>query len=389
MAHMSAPPAPERRSTRLMHLDALRGLFLFMMAVDHIPSDLQIVTNHPWGFMSAAEGFVFLAGLMGGMIYTRKLALIPGPSAAAGIRRRALTIYLWHFGTFMVMLLGVWLTLRLTGSAPGGAPPVMAQRPALAFLAGGTLLYQPGLLDVLPLYCVLILCLPWLLQLLEGGHRRALVLGSFAVWAATNAFWPQQPIVAAGGLLNTGAFNLGAWQLLYILGVVFGHASARGESLLPAPRPGLIALILLTAALLWANRRGYFLTGWPPELHHWLTNKNNLAPLRLLNVFLLFYLGYLVLWRFPRILHIRPLAFLGQHSIAVFCFHVLIAYKINALPHIFAATETGRFWATMLMLSALFLAAGVHAASSESSGRRSQPSTPRSPAVPVRDIGAA
>src|SRR4051812_24501978 len=58
-------------STRLTHVDTLRGVLLVLMAINHIPSDLRAVTDHPLGFMSAAEGFVFMAGLMAGYVYTR------------------------------------------------------------------------------------------------------------------------------------------------------------------------------------------------------------------------------------------------------------------------------------------------------------------------------
>jgi hypothetical protein len=383
---MSALPQPPRQ--RFVYLDALRGLFLFMMAMDHIPSELQVVTNHPWGFVSAAEGFVFLAGFMGGMIYTRKLALSPFRSVVSSTRRRAGTIYAWHLAIYLVVLVGVVVTVRLTGMPPGGTPELMHTRPLVASLAGAGLIYQPGMMDILPLYCLLFLLLPVMLRLLERGHRRVLLLGSFALWAATNVWMPQQPIV--GAVVNTGAFNFGAWQLLFVAGTVFGHAHSRGEQLLPAPRASLIALILIAAAVLWANRRGFVVTGWPQELHHWLVNKNNLAPLRMVNVAVLFYLGHLVLQRFPQVLQWKPFALLGQHSIAVFSIHVVVATAINALPWIFAATPEGRFLATLVMLTALFLAAGLHAGWRHlAESRARQPATRRSPSVPLGDIGAA
>ena len=58
---------------RFAYLDVLRGALLVVMAINHVPSDLHVLTDHFFGYMSAAEGFVFLAGLMAGLVYTRML----------------------------------------------------------------------------------------------------------------------------------------------------------------------------------------------------------------------------------------------------------------------------------------------------------------------------
>ena len=41
-------------------LDSLRGLMLVGMAVNHIASPLQVLTDHPFGYTTSAEGLVFL-----------------------------------------------------------------------------------------------------------------------------------------------------------------------------------------------------------------------------------------------------------------------------------------------------------------------------------------
>ena len=57
-----APGAvPSRRDTLF---DSLRGLLLVTMAINHIPSDLHPLTDGALGFVSSAEGFVFLSGLV-------------------------------------------------------------------------------------------------------------------------------------------------------------------------------------------------------------------------------------------------------------------------------------------------------------------------------------
>ena len=52
-------------------LDALRGLFLVWMTLTHLPTRFSDFVNQPIGFVSAAEGFVFISALLVGRIYMR------------------------------------------------------------------------------------------------------------------------------------------------------------------------------------------------------------------------------------------------------------------------------------------------------------------------------
>ena len=53
--------SPEFAMTRWREIDALRGLMLVMMTITHLPTRLSITLGQPLGFVSAAEGFVFLS----------------------------------------------------------------------------------------------------------------------------------------------------------------------------------------------------------------------------------------------------------------------------------------------------------------------------------------
>ena len=50
----------EKTAGRFAYLDVLRGALLVVMAINHVPSDLHAITDHFFGYVSAAEGFVFL-----------------------------------------------------------------------------------------------------------------------------------------------------------------------------------------------------------------------------------------------------------------------------------------------------------------------------------------
>ena len=348
----------KKTSDRFAYLDVLRGGLLVVMAVNHVPSDLHAITDHFLGYMSAAEGFVFLAGLMAGLVYTRMLVR-SGPKAVrrASLKREG-TIYAYHLGAYLFIFVWVAGCRFWADFTPPAVPAQILNHPMIALLAGPALIYQPSLFDVLPMYFCFVLLIPVLLGILERGYRKSLFAMSLAAWALANILLPQSPYVTAS--INSGAFNIASWQLLFVTGVIFGHAWTRGLRLLPAVKPFVVMLAALAACWLFLIRHAYVPSGIPGPVLSWLVNKNNLAPLRLLNVAILFWLAHLLLHRHPNLLGWKPLEFLGRHSIFVFTVHIGIAYVIYTFPAEFAQDAGGRFAGTSLMLGGLFAAAGLH-----------------------------
>lgn len=363
-APVPAAGAPQR----LLHIDALRGVLLILMGVNHVPGPLHSLTNHPLGFVSAAEGFVFLSGLMCGLVYSRRYYKAGLANLREATFGRARLVYLYHAATFVTVLVGLKVFAHLQGAPSPAAPPLLITDPFTSLLCALLFIQQPSLFDILPLYCVFLLVLPWLVVACIHGHRRGVVTGSFLIWATAIAFSPQHPLIK--GFVNTGSFNLLAWQLLFIVGAVFGYNWAANRTAVLRPGVGKVLVALLLAALLFATRHAFIHLPLSPRWLDWLTNKNNLAPLRLLNAGLLFYLTYVLVSRFPRWFSWRPLAFLGQHSIFVFAVHILIAYAIQSFPAVFDGSEAGRWTSTGLMLATLFGAAIVHGKTQARAKRR-------------------
>jgi hypothetical protein len=65
---------PTRASDRLWELDALRGLMLVLMTLTHMPTGFAHYLSQPFGFVSAAEGFVLLSALLSGRVYGARAA---------------------------------------------------------------------------------------------------------------------------------------------------------------------------------------------------------------------------------------------------------------------------------------------------------------------------
>src|SRR6185437_9186863 len=99
---------PASKPARRPELDALRGLFLILMVMAHLPTVLSDWANQPIGFISAAEGFVGLSALLTGFIYFRKIAE-DERGVWRKLWRRSLRIY-----SYQIILLALLFTVAAT-----------------------------------------------------------------------------------------------------------------------------------------------------------------------------------------------------------------------------------------------------------------------------------
>jgi hypothetical protein len=148
---------------RRPELDALRGLFLVWMTLTHLPTHLSDLVNQPFGYISSAEGFVFLSALLVARISTRQ-ALDDQLGLRAKLWKRAFKIY----GVHLVMLafaftIAAGLAIATHRAAIYNLLNFYIAHPATAILGSLLLLYCPPLLDILPMYVVFLAASPLVL----------------------------------------------------------------------------------------------------------------------------------------------------------------------------------------------------------------------------------
>lgn len=326
------------------------------MAMNHIESDVRLVTDQVLGFVSSAEGFIFLSGLVAGWVYSRRLRERGTEIATTAIHRRMGEIYRMHLLTYFGSFVWMVLFIRMTGDVPPLLPGLFAAEPWTAVVLGPPLLYQPGLLDILPLYCVFFLALPSILRALASGRTVFVLAGSALLWAAAQC--ASGPVIFWGGRINLGAFHPLAWQFLFVAGAAIGVRRTSGEATLK-PAATLIAATAAAAAVFWALRHGSLAFAFPPGGLGRLVDKTLLGPLRLANFACLAYLFGCIGAVFPRVLQIRSLAFIGQASLPVFAAQALVAMVVLTYPELFFFTPAGRWSATAAMVVTVFGTAGV------------------------------
>jgi hypothetical protein len=367
-------PKPSARDLRF---DTLRGLFLVCMTINHLPTQIRKVTDQSIGVFSAAEGFVFLSGLLAGWVYTRKLRERGARGLWSAVLVRATVIYRWHIASFIGAFISVLVIEHATGFCSTNVPRLFFQHPAQALGLGLTLLYQPGLLDLLPMYCVFVAFLPLVIHGLESGRGWLVLSLSAALWL----FIQWAPPVDGAPLypVNTGSFNLLAWQFIFIAGVAVGHARLSGRPQVVRPNPWVVIAASAIAVYAFGLRQ----LGWPPlwtdRVYGLLLNKPALGLLRMGDFAAVAYLVAILGQRHPKLLSILPLEFLGRHSLVVVATQSVAIMTVLQIPAL-TSTEFDRTLVALSMVAIIFAAAGIEQAIK--ARRRADSSSAQNPVSP-------
>lgn len=317
------------------------------MTLTHLPTKVSVVSNQTFGFVSGAEGFIFLSAFMVGQLETWKERKGGQAAVLRDISRRTFRIYLYH-----CVLLAIAFTLvaevgvSFHRLALQNLLSFYLQNPKEAVVAALLLEYRPSLLDILPMYILFMLLTPVARAVSRRWSWDPVLYISFGVWTAAQ-FGLRTWLYRRGNLFgltvpenSTGAFDLYAWQLLWIVGLALGTIYAEwmagaGErdarrTEFAVPR-WLLRLSIGVAAVFLILRYSPVDQWMRPEVYGWLIDKWHLGPARVINFAAL----SIVLLRFgsqiAALPFMKPLAALGQASIEVFSVHVLCCLSGDAL----------------------------------------------------------
>ncbi|MEN3976674.1 OpgC domain-containing protein [Emcibacter sp. SYSU 3D8] len=356
----ATPQAPERYEV----LDGLRGYFLVFMLLNHLSfqySYFLVKVNHgELGFVQDAQGFVFLSGLLIGMVYAGRMTSRGLLATGTIMWRRALELFVYAVSCLAIIL----VLARLLPSAQA------AWKPWLGDLLGGGpaykvaalfLLYQPTYMDILPQYIVYLIAAPPLLWLCVHGKWHWMAIGSALLWFCVQIGFhlPLSGYIddaldsAKGGLAMRTTFNMLAWQIVFMGGMVLGTLTRRGtidwRGVFSPGRRVLMNASLAVVVFFMCIKLGWTAGLLPAEMLARFGEFNNRPEFSTVYLLNFAALAYLVGWlltagpqssrRFERLVgallnrlfRLRFLRLLGRHSLQVYAWHVVLVYLLAAL----------------------------------------------------------
>ncbi len=198
---------------RIETLDLLRGYFLIVIILNHLhfyPSGLEWFTGQSFLYVSTAEGFFLISGIVLGIIRGAKLIDAPFKKAALLLWKRAGQLYVTSIILVLIFTLIGWLFVSNPGIKFGVYQPIGDFFGM--FWQTITLQYTYGWADYLRLYAIFIFFSPLALWLLRKGWWYVVLLVSFGVWMLYPLSpWPE-------GAMSQPM----SWQLIFFAGFVIG-----------------------------------------------------------------------------------------------------------------------------------------------------------------------
>ena len=351
---------------RDLRIDLFRGFIILAVVVTHIEvaGPLSYVTLHAIGAITGAEMFVFLSGLVLGMVYPLGVRKFGELKAATGALRRAgkqyvvtLVVILIVFALGFIPFLGTdaitTFTDRGTGTNGLGAegrtydlypngdrlldypPPWYAIRQFLQLEMG------PWPFNIMGLFVVLSLAIPAAMWLIRRRMWWVVLAVSWALYL-WRSFVPDAPALPSQ---FEAVFPLFLWQVLFTHGLVAGYYRRQITKALTS-LPGRIitgvAVVAYAGVLvyLWAGYTyGFEPTPFPADFYESLYGtayqRVDMQWGRLLDVVLVVICVYAILTVFWKPINAVigwlwiPL---GQASLYVFVWQVFFALAVASIP---------------------------------------------------------
>lgn len=236
-------------SKRIMTFDLLRGYFLVAIILDHLayyPNGLDWWSGRGNLYVSAAEGFFLISGIVLGIVRGQKLIDKPFAVCAKLLLKRSVQLYITAVVLMFIFTLIGWQFLDNPGLKPGIRPP---DENIWQIIWGGlNFQYIYGWADYLRLYAIFIFFSPLAMWLLRRGWWYVMLAISVVIWTQFNNSPLSTPELS----------QVYSWQLIFFSGLAIGFhwnaIRAWWERLAPRIRKiVVVSTVSLAAVTMVAN----------------------------------------------------------------------------------------------------------------------------------------
>ena len=356
-------------------IDFFRGIALLIIVANHIDLFSQkfyfkfsFKWLHP-NFSDAAEIFVFLSGYVYGLVYYKFLLQNNFNKLYFKSYLRAVQLYIINIFT-LVIILALYSFFQLYFQpdliAAGGSAHFFTN-PKLSLIYSTIMIYAPALINVLPLYIVLLLTMPFFLKMMQKNRLAALLI-SFSIYLLPHIFsqlnLPAYPfnLNIPYPWSNGWAFNPFAWQFLFVIAMLISVSIKYHKLKIPHNKV-LITLAITILVLATIPRITFILQKFGLMETHWIgkvpgLSKRALSPLRFVHFFSLLYLVKVIFpidHKFFQSKVALPFIRCGQHSLEVYCFGTILTYASYytlvciGINEVYSYLITFLSWALMLL----------------------------------------
>ncbi|SIQ03474.1 hypothetical protein SAMN05880590_101904 [Rhizobium sp. RU35A] len=368
-------------------IDGMRGYFLVFMLINHLVFAggywLVKINHNQLAFVEDAQGFVFLSGLLIGMVYVRKMAKNGYAAGRQAIYSRAFELYRYAMGIVLCVLAAqmllpgaYYIWYNWLGYTNFDDP--------LRLAAIASFVFQPTFMDILPQYIIYMLAAPMLVKLVIDGKWAHVMAGSLILWMAGQLGLQKivtdplnQFFMRPDDQGMRASFNLLGWQIVFYSGLVLGAMTSLNKiewgrifspenSYIPTIS-GLICAFFLPLRIMTANGL------MPADLAAKFSTmeiRADFGPVYLINFAAAATLLTWMIIAGPKhksavvrniaggiiwVLSLKFLQLLGRHSLYVYVFHVGIVYAVyyfdGRTPELSELTKTVIAFSCIALLS--------------------------------------
>lgn len=342
---------------------------MLSIILDHLqwfPNGFDWVSLRGSLFVSAAEGFFLISGIILGIIRGDKLRDRPFREGALLVLKRGIKLYAVGVLLMLAFTLIGWFFLGNPGLKPGIRP---LEQPFNEVLFGAlSLQYLYGWADFLRLYAIFLIMSPFALWLLRNGKWWIVLIASAALWSL-------YPLALSHDLKSAELLMPLSWQFIFFAGLIIGFhyrtIANWWQSLRAHTRRWILAPLLAVAVTtLVANIVFSLLVTWNilpaggSELYAALSrtafNKEALTIPRLILFALWFLLGFTIFSVYEQ--HIKKLFGwillpFGQNSLYVYILHAIIIFFAHLIMKPEATSSFAiNFCGTVIVLGIILLA---------------------------------
>jgi hypothetical protein len=325
------------RSRRNAQIDLLRGLTIWIMLFEHLPNScLNRFTpfNLILSLSTCSDVFVLLSGYVSAIAFGKTFLQDGFVACWCRALRRCFHLYVWNFGTLLLVAGIVYVA---------DAEELLAPQPDCPLLKALVLLWKPAYFDILTVYILWVATIPFILLALRR-NAQALLATSIGLYTMAQIYPGLLGHISP--LLATAWVDPLAWQILFCVGMWLGFRTLNNKPL-PKLQPTLVrisgfvlisgmAYRLVRSALkhnYWGVREWLGTADFIPAL----PAKFQLSPFRLI----WFAALVILVLNFRAVLKVNKENWLtkcivrcGQQSLNLYCVHVVLIYGATILAKV-------------------------------------------------------